>query len=174
VKLSQANEYLQTLAIIGAIVGLMVLGYEFRQSNELATQQTKSQFWTNWVELSTGMLGTDIHSVLAKAVRDPGSLTLPEQMKMDDYFWSHLSGYSHGILSMEYTSSTTKARMLSVLEAAAPIVFAGSYGRAWFEVNKSGLEAPIVDAIRRGFEASSPDEALDYYKHIMAKAMASG
>jgi len=169
-KLSQANEYLQTIATIGAIVGLLIVGYEIRQSNEFATQQTKSQYWTNWMELASNTLSSDIHTVLAKTLQEPESLTLFEQMKVDDYYWSHLSAWSHGVLTYDYTSSEMEKKILSALELAAPATFLGSYGRTWFEVNKGQLEQPIAEAIERGLRASSSN-VQDYYKLLKKEAM---
>jgi hypothetical protein len=125
VKIAQANEYLQTLATIGAIVGLLVVGYEIRQSNVLATQQTKSQYWTNWVEMSTSFVDTDIYELLVKAEREPKNLALAEQLRLEDYYWSYVTAYSHGVLTMEYTSPETQANILTAITAVAADDFFG-------------------------------------------------
>ncbi len=52
-KLSQFNDYLQTLATLGAVLGLLLVGYEVRQSNRIASSDLSSAIWSNWIESST-------------------------------------------------------------------------------------------------------------------------
>ena len=44
-KLSEFNEYIQTIAALGAIIALFAVGFEIRQSNRMATQQALSDNW---------------------------------------------------------------------------------------------------------------------------------
>ena len=65
-KLSDVNEYIQTLAGLGALVALMAVGWEIREGNRIASQQAASVSWIQWIETASADLESGIARVQAK------------------------------------------------------------------------------------------------------------
>ena len=82
-KISEANEYLQTLAAIGAIVALFAVGYEIRQSNMIALRETLSTNWTNAQTFEQTNMESGIAKARAKAMVDANKLTLEDMINLD-------------------------------------------------------------------------------------------
>ena len=78
-KLADLNEYIQTLAGLGALVALMAVGWEIREGNRIASQQAASVSWIQWIEVQSSDLESGIARVTAKAALSPEELTLQDQ-----------------------------------------------------------------------------------------------
>ena len=86
-KLPQLNEYLQTLATIGAIAGLVLVAYEVRQSNNFAISEAVSRNYSNGLSRQLSLLDAQIAETLEKAMtRQASELTLTEKIDLKNRY----------------------------------------------------------------------------------------
>jgi hypothetical protein len=178
-KLSDLNEYVQTVAALGAIVALLTVGFEIRESNRIATQSAISTNWSNWIEYSANELETGISNTLAKSMTTPEELTLNEKIDMDAYLSKFIYAYHHDYLVSLYetgevheTGEELSIIILQELAGDVPKMFGSRFSRAWFEENKSWMEPSIAAVIEQTIEHTPIGSDLDYYNRIDTMAAA--
>ena len=67
-KFLAINEYLQTLATLGAMVGLLTIAYEIQQSNRVTLSENAAGNWSQWMSTPTALIESDIAATRAKAI----------------------------------------------------------------------------------------------------------
>ena len=170
-KLSDFNEYLQTVAALGAIVALLVVGYEIRESNRIATQQALSSNWSNWIEQSMGDIESGVSRTLAKSRLRPGELTLAEKIDLDFYLTGYLYAWHHDYYVLLWDTEVALSEdILTDLEEDAPLYFDTAFSRAWLQENKSWIDPQLFKAIERGLSGVALGSAVEYYRRIDALA----
>lgn len=177
-KLSDLNEYVQTFAGLGAIVALLAVGYEIRESNRIATQNVVSINWSNWIEYSANHLEADASELVAKLMTDPDELTLEDKIDIDAYLSKFIYAYHHDYLVSLYETGVIETGeelsniILQELKDDVPKMFGSRYSRAWFEENKSWMEPNIAALIEQTIDRTPIGSDLDYYDRIDAMAAA--
>ena len=76
-KLSDINEYIQTLAALGAIVALIAVAYEIRQSRDIAIADMFQQRSAMWLELSLHKSSPEQYATIQNKFAD-GDFALTE------------------------------------------------------------------------------------------------
>jgi hypothetical protein len=170
-KLSELNEYIQSIAALGAIIALIAVGYEIRQGNRIASQQAASVSWIQWIEAASSDLESGVSRVRAKAALSPEELTLQDKMELDLWHQRTIYVYSHDyfVLIWEADSDAAEGILIEV-EADAPVVFGSRFSRAWLRVNKDWIPPELFETIERGLEGAPTESELDYYGRIDALA----
>jgi hypothetical protein len=172
-KLSELNEYIQTIAALGAIIALVAVGLEIRQSNRIATQQALSDNWSIWIEGTIGLIEAGVSTTLAKSMSNPDDLTLEEKIELNQYLEVWVNSYHHNYYVMYFDDRSERAVwILEEIEAAAGSVFGSRFTRAWLQKNRYYLDAEIFDAIQRGLKDLPFGSDLEYYREIDALAEA--
>ena len=172
-KFLAINEYLQTLATLGAIVGLIAVAYEIQQSNRVAVSENAADNWSQWVSTSTALIESEIAVTRAKAMTSPEELTLAEKINLDLYLKNRIYLYSHNIESVNFLgidSEDQKTVLLGELTIEAPSVFGSAWSRAWLVENKYWMPPHVFEAIERGLEDVPLGSDLEYYNRIDALA----
>lgn len=172
-KFSELNEYIQTLAALGAIIALVAVGFEIRQSNRIATQQAISANWSNWIESSIGLIEAGVSATLAKSMSNPDDLTLEEKIVLDQYLEAWVYQYEHDYNVLYFDDRSELAvGILETLVEEARTVFGSRFSRAWLQKNSYWITAEVLDAIQRGLKDVSLGSDLEYYREIDALAAA--
>ena len=171
-KISDLNEYIQTLAAVGAIVALLAVGYEIRQSNRIALQETTSSNWSNWISMAGQHMESGISRILAKSMTNPNDLTLAEKIDLDSYLQQYVYGYHHDYSTLRWGDSDLAAAILNELAIDAPTIFGSRFSRAWFQENKAWMDPDIVAVVEHELEEFPIGSDLDYYDRIEAMAVA--
>lgn len=178
-KLSDLNEYVQTIAGLGAIVALLVVGYEIRESNRIATQNVISINWSNWIEYSANHLEADVSEIVARLMTDPDELTLEDKIDIDAYLSKFIYAYHHDYIVSLYetgeaheTGEELSNIILQELAIDVPKMFGSRFSRAWFEENKNWMEPNIAALIDQTIALTPIGSDLDYYGRIDAMAAA--
>ena len=170
-KLADVNEYIQTMAGLGALVALMAVGWEIREGNRIATQQAASVSWIQWIEVASSDLESGIARVAAKAALSPEELTLQEKMEIDTFYQRRIYLYSHDYFVQVWEANTDGAQeILNEVEAGVPIAWASSYSRAWIQLNKDWIPPELFEAIERGLEGEPGESDLEYFDRLDALA----
>ncbi len=178
-KLSDLNEYVQTLAGLGAIVALLAIGYEIRESNRIATQNAVSTNWSNWIEYSASHMESNISETVARLMTDPDELTLEDKIDIDAYLSKFIYAYHHDYLVSLYetgevyeTGEKLSDIILQELVEDVPKIFGSRFSRAWFEENKNWMEPNIAALIEQTIERTPIGSDLDCYGRIDTMAAA--
>jgi hypothetical protein len=174
-KPNQINEYVQTVAAVFAIAGILLLGYELRQSNRIAISEDASVSWGHWINTSTAWIESDIASVRAKSMQNPDALSLEEKIDLDWYLQSWVSLYLHNFATTYDLGIDSEAELRTMLEEVsqeAPQVLGGRWARGWLEENEFWIYPPVLEAIQRGLKDAPIGSDRDYYDRIDALAAA--
>lgn len=172
-KFLAINEYLQTIATLGAIVGLLAVAYEIQQSNRIAISENAAENWSQWVSTSAALIESDIAETLAKGMTSPEELTLAEKIDIDLYLQNWVALYSHNMESIYFLGIDNGAVLKSLEEEIsneAASRFGSSWSRAWLDENKHWIAPPIFEAIERGLDDVPVGSDIDYYNRIDALA----
>jgi hypothetical protein len=166
-KLSELNEYIQTMAGLGALVALMAVGYEIREGNRIASQQAASVSWIQWIESTSSDLESGISGILAKAALSPDELTLEEKMDLDLLLQRRIYVYSHDYFVQVWEADPDAVEeTLNEVEADAAVVFGSRFSRAWIRLNVDWITPELFEAIERGLESAPITSGLDYFQSI--------
>ena len=168
-KLSDMNEHLQTLGTLGAIVGLLVVGYEVRQSNAIAVADSTSAAWTNWTATSTSLMESGFSKTRAKSMTNPDDLTLPEKIDLDFFLQSWVYSYMLDLEAM-YVLGEDDFIPFLYEEAAleAPRIFGSRFSRGWLQENRHWIAPDLVSAIESSLKDAPIGSDLEYYERIDA------
>ncbi|WP_439107312.1 hypothetical protein [Congregibacter sp.] len=79
-NLSNLNDYLQTLATVGAIIGLLMVGYQVSESNRIASQQMASSAFNLWTQAAISEVESGVLNTVAKSLTNPDELTLTDKL----------------------------------------------------------------------------------------------
>lgn len=171
-KLSNLNDYLQTLATMGAIVGLLLVGYEVRQSNSIARSQNASASWTNWLDTANSRIDSGIAKTLAKSMTRPEDLSLEEKIDLGFYFESWIYQYEHDLSSI-YVLSEGGAYFQAQLESVqqevmteASKTFGSRFSRAWLELNSNWITPGFMELLRAAIDDVPISSGLAYWQSI--------
>lgn len=89
------RNWVQILANLGVLIGLVVLIYEVRQSNLYARADSANANYAFAVTRETSVVGENLSDVLAKGMDDPDSLTTSEIVVLDAYHRQFLMELIH-------------------------------------------------------------------------------
>jgi hypothetical protein len=169
-KFAQINDYLQTLATVGAIAGLILVAYEVRQSNNFAISEAASWNCSNGLNRQLGLLDAEVAETLAKAMTKQASeLILTEKIVLNLYLWSWVIDWEHKInrvLLLGIDVHEGIAGLQKIAADAAPFTFGTAFARAWLEVNRDAIEPDLLNAIDQGLENAPLRASRDYYQRI--------
>jgi len=170
-KISDVNEYIQSAAALGALVALLAVGYEIRQSNMIATRETLSANWSNAVIGEQSNIESGIAKTRAKAMLNPTDLTLEEMIDLDSFLTAYVYDYHHNYIVLDLNGTPEFSNVvLEELVLDAPLFFGGRFARAWYLENKYWMEPSITAAIDRGLKEAAIGSDLAYYRRIQALA----
>lgn len=93
VPASKFSSWVQNLTSIAVFVGLVLVAIEIRENNEIAEDAALSEFWTNWIALSTPDYSTDIGSAYIKSINNPEDLSDEEMFKLGSWLTAVMSTY---------------------------------------------------------------------------------
>jgi hypothetical protein len=170
-KLSSLNEYIQTAAALGAILGLIIVGFEIRQSNRIATQQAVSNNWSNWIASSIAEIESGVSKTRAKSMANPDDLTLEEKINLDLLLQTYVYAFHHDYTVLYWGDSSDLAEaVLGELVSDVPIMFGSRFSRAWLQENMHWMNPDIIAAIEQGLKDAPIGSDLEYYRRIDALA----
>ncbi len=170
-KISELNEYLQTLAAFGAIIALITVGYEIRQSNRIATQQALSANWSNWLDHANSSIESKVSDVIVKSMTAEDEMSLEDKVDLDFYLSSWFYLHHHDYISLQYDNEVELTKyILQDIAGDAPTVLSSRFSRAWFSKNKYWMDPEIVNAVEEAIAKSPVGSGLKYYRDIDTQA----
>ena len=165
-KLSDINHFVQTAAALGALVALLALGYEIRQSNRIALHEATSANWTNWINFMGYKMESRISLTIAKSMKNPVELTLTEKIDLDAYLQQFTYVYHHDYGVLGWGDEELAESILVDLQSEVGAAFGNAFSRAWFQENRSWMFPEIADVIEREIKKHPIGSDMDYYERI--------
>ncbi|WOJ93804.1 hypothetical protein R0135_01225 [Congregibacter variabilis] len=168
-KLSQLNDYVQTLATIGAIAGLLLVAYEIRQSTRIALAESYRDGNLNSVNMLLIGLESGISGPLIKAETQPEALTPEEKMAVSVWLKSHLRAFANEYSQIDALGvNLEEERRLydQHVERAVPVIFSSAWSRAWFYQEGASMVPRVSEVVGRVLEKHPPKNRTDVFKQI--------
>ena len=161
---SDLNSWIQSLTSIAVFVGLVLVAIEIRENNAIAEDEALSEFWTNWIALSTPDYSTDIGTAYIKAINNPQSLSDEEMFQLGSWLTAVMSTYGQLFLMHQEGRVTDDYR--SELADDVEFYFGNNFGRAWYSENKDWLLPAMVEVIDEQLENNPNLDSRDYWSRI--------
>ena len=151
----KTKEWLDLIAAMAVVAGLVLVGYEVRQSNFLAKAQAENSIYEGWETLSMAEIDTGINKIVAKSLSDPESLTDAEVRDIDSWLVAVVALYQRNSrLYYEYGLATDP-----LVEYDIPFYFNTRVAQNWYRENEQWIRAgtpELADAISRYVESTAP------------------
>ena len=161
--------WLQIMANIGIVAGLLLVGVQLKQNSDLLKTQLLYEESDRLINIETQVVGENAAAVWAKSITDPKSLTLEEQRIMEAILWSFV----------EQLRATRMLADLGLLDnnewhhrvnSDTAYYLANPYALAWwrnFSVGSETLQADLVAAVNARLEEADYAYTLSYMQAIM-------
>lgn len=160
------NNWVQIVAAIAVLVGLVLVAYELEQSREIAEAQLLSDGFAAHAGRDHAMLGENPAQTLAKACSDPGDLTADDLVILHSYYYNQLSVALRSRAIAAQTAVFGSPEDLRY-ESRFGHIFETPYGRYWW-----GEARAVFLAVDPGLAAQgdsvldSLDESISCSDHI--------
>ncbi len=80
---SKINEWLQISASLGVLAGLLLVAYEIREFNRVATSESVREIEDCFNDVYMSEYETNISELIVKSVEEPGQLSAAEKLKLN-------------------------------------------------------------------------------------------
>ena len=136
-RLSKVNEWLQLVAALAVVVGLVLVFQELRQTNQIARAERLADAHGAWVGSMQAKIEYDILSLMRKAVEEPKSLA--------DTEIGHLDGFFELLWTSSANSLAVNRLGLGDFDVESNVNdiawhLQSRIGRAWFEQNVDWMQ----------------------------------
>ena len=153
-KRDEIGDWIQIVATIGVVAGLMLVAIELRQNSNLARAEMNSQMGFAWQSVQSALRDREFAAVFRKSIEQPHELEFDERLMIHGYYRDLV-----GILTREMLMIGRGVFVDDSKYVAAQVVRQGlgtEYGRTWWAQNKVGyfpsLVAAIDEALKRADE----------------------
>ncbi len=161
---SKFSSWVQNVTSIAVFVGLVLVAIEIRENNEIAEDAALSEFWTNWIALSTPDYSTDIGSAYIKSINNPEDLSDEEMFKLGSWLTAVMSTY--GQLFLMHQEGRVSDDYRSELADDVEYYLGNNFGRAWYAENKDWLLPDMVKVIDQQLASNPALDSRDYWNRI--------
>jgi len=142
---SKINEWLQILASLGVLAGLLLVAYEIRDSNRLATSESVQALDSCFVNISRSEYETNIAEAIVKSFEDPTQLSAAEKLQLNGWLTASISCYVDW--QNMYQLGVARYDGIEDLRPWVAIYMSSQFGRAWFDENKFWMYPDMASAI---------------------------
>ena len=165
-KSSRLNEWLQILASLGVLIGLVVVAYEIKQNTQTAQAEFYRESYSMWMHVSTVEIETDIDEIIVKSITSPESLSPGELVELNAYFTMVTSVYDNGARAKELGIATPTSL---ISESDARYYFSSEISRRWFEANKIWIRPENVEVISRVIDSTPAINKWEQFEEMNFK-----
>jgi len=165
---SKVNDHLQIVASLAVLLGLVLVGLEMRQNNQLAEAESVRELVLSWNTISTSALESDISQLRLKSFSNPDELTDEEISQLNDWLWM--------IWNLMVAEASMDLRGLGYLESLGTFeeqlaknfrfFYGDRFGRAWYLAHRDILLPRFVEVIDKEIEAMEGNPAAGYVERI--------
>jgi hypothetical protein len=165
----KVGNWLQIVANVGIVVGLLLVGVQLKQNSDLMKTQLLYEESQRAIALETLVVGESGAEVWARSISDAGDLSLADQRIMEAMLWSFV----------EQLRATRMLSELGLLEneewkarvhGESAFYLANDYGAAWWEHYSSGNSAltdDLITEINNRLSQVDNDFTADHFRSII-------
>ena len=168
-QISKINSWMQLIASIGVLVGIILVARELEQNNVLAEAETVNDIYKGWENIYQFEYQNDVGSLFIKSIEQPEDLTNSEIMRLDAWL-NMIVGVTARQASMYFRYGLAYDPSEDLV-TTAHFYFGGRFARAWFWENEEwlDLEPQVFEIIRREIEARPADSNFEYLEAIRSR-----
>ena len=152
---SRLLNWIQVIANIGIIGGLILVGIQMQQNERLLKIQLLNQFNDSWAAYETAVGGEDLAKIWAKSIETPEQLTLAEMRAMESLLYVPLVQWIN-LYRLHETGISHGNEWKVEVGTNAGYFYGSEYGRAWWKISRENLEPPFL-----------PDELKDFIDQVI-------
>ncbi len=164
-KSSRLNEWLQLLASLGVLVGLIFVSYEIKQNTAVADAEHLREIYSSWMHISTVEIETDIGEIFIKSIANPESLTPRDLFKLNAYYILVTSTYDN----MAGAGELGIGKGYGIAESDVRYYFSSEFSRQWFEANKHWLHPDNAEIISRVIQTTPVSRKWETVEGMLLK-----
>ena len=172
---SKLNEWLQLLASVSVLAGLLLVAYEIRRNNTLAEAESIRSMLEGWDRVFISQYETDIAELITKSREEPENLTLSEIDRLDGWMSAisnqYLVTFEMAYRDLGYGGAGNPFDPAEDLAAAVNGYFGTAFGRAWYEENKFWFNTQMREVLDRELAATQSDSITNQAERIKSRIM---
>ena len=149
---SKISDWIQIVASVGVLIGLVFVALQIRESNRIATSDGATSISDQFTLLWISEYETDIHDVFVTSIESPADLSTAEIRKLSSWYWANYSIYQRWLNN--YELGTARYTGLEDLAGSVGYLFGHRFGRAWFVENRQYMDSRIAEVIANELENS--------------------
>ena len=144
---AKLNDWIQIIAALGVIGGLLLVAYELRQNTEHAISESVRVLYAEYRTIIKSEYESDIAELLVRAIEQPEDLTDAEILKVSAYL-SALVGFYDQHFSL-HELGVVGNDGLDNLADEVDFLLTSKLGRAWFDDNKGWMQPEVAATIEQ-------------------------
>lgn len=169
-KTAKMTGVLQVLANIGIVAGLVMVGLQMQQNEKLLKFQLTNQYYQNYIEMDTALVGDSFYDVYKKAVYEPENMSFADMRVMESQTFAPLSRWISAY-RMSKAGLIDADLWKSQIRMDAGFYFGNVYGNAWWAhyrvlFDEGFLPREVKEAIDAELGKSDLNTNLNSYRHI--------
>ena len=160
------ESWIQIIASVGLVLGLILVAYELRENRLFAMAEARRSSISEWANVSRAQYESEIFEVYVKSFEAPEELSSAEILKMGSWMTSTV-----GLYDLQY-------RMYEIGLADDPTAdlvsdfqyyFGSRFARAWYEENKGWLSPRLVEVVDREMGRQQVETRSEYVESLRAR-----
>jgi len=170
INISKLNDWLQLIATVGVILGIVFVAEELRQNNQLTRAQSVRDLYMEWQNIYRFEHDNDIDSLICKSAEQGEALTDREIRRLDNHF-NMIMGAQLAQVSMQQRFGLAYYA-IDEARSYAEDYYSSPFGRAWFYENQgfAGYEgSEYLDALNRAVESIEVQSEGEYLKRLKSR-----
>lgn len=163
---SKLNSWLQVSANLGIVLGLVLVGVQLKQNQDLVRVQLLYEESNRAITLENQVIGERGAEVWAKSIEDPENLTLAEIRIMEALLWSFIEQL-RGTYRLAELGLLSDADWRKRVEGEVTFYLSDRYSRSWWR-NFGGGNEGLPEDLRLAIERAMAAATLSVYDYITA------
>jgi len=166
VKTPRFGEWLQIGVSTSVLAGVILVGWELKQNNELAAHERISEVFQLWGEIYRFEYENDVKLLYKKSIETPQDLTDGEVLRLD--IWLNLVMETVVLNDVQNRLHGLQGNPTDQAALYADYYFTGEFSRAWFAESKEWyVEAPeLMEKIQEEIDKRPASSEFDLLKQL--------
>jgi hypothetical protein len=146
-NLDKLNDWLQVLAAVGVIAGLVLVAYELRQEHELVRAQLGGESVRAFEDINRSVQDETTSRAIARACESPLDMSTQDHVILDGFFNEVIVGVLAREVYMQ-ERGMFEDDLQQYAAWVAEFIFVCEYGRAWYVENRDEIvpeHLPLLD-----------------------------
>lgn len=167
-------DWMQILAGAGVIAGLIMVGLQMKQNEEMLRIQIMSDYYNSYVDAEASFT-IDHAKAFQKSVENPASLTNADMRLLEGQSFNPLLRWVN-LYRLSQAGIVGPGEWKNQVQLDAAFYYGTPWGRAWWDLNKDPMVEDFIPLELRDFIQSQLDEnniynVTDNFKEMKANAI---